>query len=387
MSVRKRKGSANYWYSFSVKGHRYRGSTGTADRGLAEIVEARERHDLLMQAVTGRKPEIAFDAAGGRYLAEVANFQSTGGTVGSALARMAKALGPGTLLSQLDGDALAQLVAKRRADRVGKKPPKGKADRRPMVTNATVNRDLELVRRIMRRAGDVWGCAVAKVNWSQLMLPEPKERVRHLSQDEERRLFRTLRPDYWPLILFAMLSGMRLGAVIGLTWPQVDLEGQVLHILLKSKEPGGRPHVVPITPAMAALLQGERGRHERRVFTYVCERNRRDPNTRMLQVKGQRYPFSKNGWRKDWAAALKAAGVPNFRFHDLRHTAATRLMLETGNLKAVQVMLGHSDITTTARYAHVGTADLRRLMTSAQDAAAQARGGPQLATQQHRKRR
>ena len=66
-------------------------------------------------------------------------------------------------------------------------------------------------------------------------------------------------------------------------------------------------------------------------------------------------------------------------------TGDIKTMLETGNLKAVQVMLGHSDIGTTARYAHVGTADLRRMMTEAQDAAAQAVSGPQLAVARPRK--
>ncbi len=380
MSIRKRPGSSNWWYSFTFKGHRYRGSTGTDDRAIAEIVAAKERHDLLMQAVTGRRSEISIDAAGGRYLLEVAQYQPTGPTIARALSRIAATLGPALLLSELDSDRLAAMTAARRSDRVGRKPPKGQPDRRRLISNATVNRDLELVRRVMRRAADVWGCSVAKVDWPKLLLSEPKERVRHLSLDEERRLFRTLRPDYWPMVLFATLSGLRLSAVISLTWQQVDLEEQVLHVMLKSKEPGGRPHVVPVTPAMAALLQGERGRHDKRVFTYVCERNRRDPASRMLQVKGQRYPFTKNGWRKDWAAALKAAGVPNFRFHDLRHTAATRLMLETGNLKAVQVLLGHSDIATTARYAHVGTADLRRMMTATQEAVASAQGSQPLAT-------
>ena len=58
-------------------------------------------------------------------------------------------------------------------------------------------------------------------------------------------------------------------------------------------------------------------------------------------------------------AALTAAEIRDFRFHDLRHTFATRLLRQTGNLKLVSRLLGHTQIETTMRYAHVIDADLR----------------------------
>jgi integrase len=57
--------------------------------------------------------------------------------------------------------------------------------------------------------------------------------------------------------------------------------------------------------------------------------------------------------------ARKAAGIPDIRIHNLRHTAATRTMRKTRNLAVVQRQLGHKRVTTTMRYAHVAEADLR----------------------------
>ena len=91
-----------------------------------------------------------------------------------------------------------------------------------------------------------------------------------------------------------------------------------------------------------------------------------EPQGQRQRRKGERYPFSKNGWRKDWWRALEAAGIEDFRFHDLRHTAATRVLRASNNLKVVQEMLGHSDIGTTARYAHAMIEDVRAAMESAQ---------------------
>ena len=66
----------------------------------------------------------------------------------------------------------------------------------------------------------------------------------------------------------------------------------------------------------------------------------------------------KTAWRR-----TRATIAPDMRFHDNRHTTATRLIRRTGNLKAAQKLLGHADISTTARfYAHVDMDDLRALM-------------------------
>jgi integrase len=64
--------------------------------------------------------------------------------------------------------------------------------------------------------------------------------------------------------------------------------------------------------------------------------------------------------RKEWEAAVKAAGLEDFRFHDLRHTAATWAGLHGGDIAAIQRMLGHSRIETTMRYRHVLREDVKR---------------------------
>jgi integrase len=67
--------------------------------------------------------------------------------------------------------------------------------------------------------------------------------------------------------------------------------------------------------------------------------------------------------RKWWLAALAEAKITDLRWHDLRHTFATRLMMHTGNLKIVQEACGHANITMTARYAHVSQSDLAEAMS------------------------
>ena len=100
----------------------------------------------------------------------------------------------------------------------------------------------------------------------------------------------------------------------------------------------------------------------------MCARNRHDPKRNALQKKGERYPFTAAGWRRAWARALDEAKIENFRFHDLRHTAATRAQRAVGNLKTVQRMLGHKDIKTTLRHVRSDVADVRAAMEAVEEA-------------------
>jgi integrase len=95
------------------------------------------------------------------------------------------------------------------------------------------------------------------------------------------------------------------------------------------------------------------------VFTYLCQRS----SKKLGRTKGERYPVSYEGMKTAWRRKRVKVGAADMRFHDNRHTAATRLVRRTGNLKAAQKLLGHADISTTARfYAHVDMDDLRNLM-------------------------
>ena len=192
--------------------------------------------------------------------------------------------------------------------------------------------------------------------WKDHILPEPEERIRELTAKEEEALVEALgemREDYLPMIDFAILSGLRLGNVIRLTWSDVDYEAMVLRVRGKSRKPGGKTIILPLTTAMTVLIAERREEHPIYVFTYVCKRSRGE------RRKGKRYPYSQNGWRKDWAKVLAAAGIEDFRFHDLRHTFGTRVLRQTGNMKLVQKALAHEDIATTAKYGHVLLEDLR----------------------------
>ncbi|MCK9544784.1 MAG: tyrosine-type recombinase/integrase, partial [Novosphingobium sp.] len=98
------------------------------------------------------------------------------------------------------------------------------------------------------------------------------------------------------------------------------------------------------------------------VFTYIAERSSPRRPDRVQRIKGQRYPFSVQGWDRKWRKALKDAGIEGYRFHDNRHTAATR----SGSIEVANRLLGHSDYRTTQRYFHPAEATVRDALIAAE---------------------
>lgn len=249
------------------------------------------------------------------------------------------------------------------------------------VAGSTINREVELARRMFNWLDDL-NYDVPRIKW-KLALDRNAEvkRIRELKPDEEVRLFAALgelHPELYLLCEFAMLSGQRLSALIGLTWDRVDFPNREITVFLKTKLKAAKPHVVPMDDRMEEIIRSfPEVEGWANVFTYISRnggggrkwegrRNRagyqRQVNEQLIRRVGRRYPFSEDGWRTVWKQALEKAGVTNFRFHDLRHTALTRLVRETGNLRIAMELAGHADISTTTRYAHADKSDVRAAM-------------------------
>jgi integrase len=214
---------------------------------------------------------------------------------------------------------------------------------------------IEPLRQILNRARLIWKEPISEIAWKTHTLKEPRERVRELKAEEEAKLFAVLRNDYHPILRFALLTGLRLSEIPRLRWDDIDWGGRQITVLGK----GNKLATIPMPPDVRDLLWQLHNHHAEAVFTYVAARARQG------RERGDRYPITRSGLQIAFRRAVTAAGIPNFRFHDNRHTAATRVLRAGGNLKVVQKMLRHENIATTAKYAHVQDEDVMVAMQAA----------------------
>lgn len=348
MSVYKPKGSPFYQYDFQLGGDRFSGSTKCTNERDARAVEKAEREKAKQAQAAARaaSASLKINDVAGRYWQEVGQHHAGKANTWRDLERLVEYFGPETLLTEIDDNAVATLVAWRRGHRVTrttKKPrPKG-APPLPLISNATVNRSTtEVLKKLFTRA-KAWGVRFDhEPNWKMHWLAEPQERVRELVGDEADRIEAATRDDYGPFFAFARASGLRLKECL-LKWSEVDWGAR----RIRKPGKGGKLVTTPITNAIREILWPLQGHHPEHVFTYEAV------STRPGRVRGQRYPITYQGVKTAWRRLRRTAGVQGFRFHDFRHDVGTKLLRQTGNLKLVQRALNHADLKTTAKYAHV----------------------------------
>jgi integrase len=337
----KRNGSPHWWASYTVDGRRFRYSLGTDDQDVAGIRAADDHRKALIGHITGEKDEIDLDHAVGRYWMEVARFQASAATTRHQAKPLLRLIGRATRLSAIGDKTVAAYVARRRGERArrGKSPRKGRGsaamDR--LVGNATVNREVELLRRIVNKAAsEAWGYAVGTVDWQRHLLEESDGNTRWLTRQQVDRILAVAAPHMKAPLIAAICTGLRASNVMRLDWSQVDLQARLITVRIKSRKPGGRELALPIAGPLLVELANLGNREAGRVFLY----------------RGR--PI-KTDVRHAWLTALRKAKIATpYTWHDLRHTAASWMRQRGVPLDIVQKILGHTDIKSTERYAHIG---------------------------------
>ncbi len=170
---------------------------------------------------------------------------------------------------------------------------------------------------------------------------DPKnERDRVLSQDEWERLYSASVGHFKPILLVAYQLGARLGEILPLTWDRVDLHRgfiKLRSIDTKSQE----RRLIPMTP------------HVREAFAQLAK-VRSLKTKRVFLFKGRAI----NSIRRTFKTAKRRAGIEDFRFHDLRHCAATNLRRAGVDTVTAMRIVGHKSEKMHKRYNSVAEADL-----------------------------
>jgi integrase len=230
--------------------------------------------------------------------------------------------------------------------------------RKSVRTKASVNREVLLLSRIFTLAISNREARFNPVSEVKLFKGETR-RTRYLLPEEEGKLMAALtgrRATIRLLVVVALQTGMRRGEIMKLKRSDIDFHRGEIHV---TGTKTNQNRVVPINETLRFELQDHLGRVE---SSWVFASPK--PGGHIVEI------------RKSFARACSEAGVEDFRFHDLRHTAATRMGEAGIDPFTIAAILGHKNIAMTASYTHATQTAKRRAVAALEEANRET--GPQI---------
>lgn len=221
---------------------------------------------------------------------------------------------------------------------------------------ATINRHATTLKHFARWAAEagLMPKPIAAALREARTLREPAGRVRWLSEKEQRTVDEHLEGWLRPIVDAAARTGMRCGELTNLRRREVDDRRREI-VLTRTKN--GKPRIVPISDELAGILGALQ---DLGPDSYVFPIPRR--SSRVAAPKRSEDTRRRDLASQAWAAFCAKHAIADLRFHDLRHDAATRIRRAGHGLDVVATVLGHSDVRTAQRYAHLGQAQIREAL-------------------------
>lgn len=313
------KRGKTWWIDFtSPAGERIRRSAETSDKSQAQEFHDKLKAEAWRVNKLGDKPKYTWDEAGYKFLIETQNKASHRND--KTALRWLQQYFHNKLLCDIDRELIMRIAQTKAAE----------------SSTTTANRLLAVIRTILRKACYEWEW-IDKVPKLKLY-PEPKRRIRWLTQNEVKTLFQELPRHQQDMMLFALSTGLRQSNVVKLEWSQIDLDRKAAWIHPDQAKARKAIHV-PLNSIGLSILERLAGNHPTRVFTY----------------KGK--PISTAN-TNSWRSALKRANIANFRWHDLRHTWASWLTQQGTPMNVLQELGGWESIEMVRRYAHMSKPQL-----------------------------
>jgi len=177
-----------------------------------------------------------------------------------------------------------------------------------------------------------------------------------LTPDEVQAFLAHVNPKYYALFLAAVMTGLRRGELLGLTWGDINWEREVIHVT-RSLYMGKL--IQPKTErSMRVVAMPERVAHELKKLRLKRPGSEKEL---IFRTDSGRPIEPDNLVKRQFLPALKRAGLKKIRFHDLRHTHASLLIAQGESVKYIQDQLGHASVQTTLdRYGHLFPEDRKR---------------------------
>jgi integrase len=327
-----RRGKIWYIRFKGPDGRMIRQSTGQESKRLAEDILKKQKIELAEDKFLDKqeRPSMTFPELCEWYWEHHGRHLKWNGLRG--LLNRLKGFFKDRLITAITPELVCEYIALRRS--------------RDRISTTTANRDLQLLKSMFNLIINYkrWRKVLENPVGYLKLFKENHGRVRFLEQDEIQRLLEACDEHLRPVVICALYTGMRKSKIFNLKWRDVDLRRKTI-FLLRTKN--GESRHLPISGELEKVLLSLPSRFEGG-YVFPSYLPRRNEDLKSGEVNE---PFTdvKNSFHK----ALKKAGIEDFRFHDLRHTFASHLVMSGADLNVVRELLGHKSLQMTLRYAHL----------------------------------
>ena len=313
-----------YYVDFYVDGKRVRRKIGKSKTLALKALES-AKADVIRgkYQIPVKKNKVLFEEFAKIYLDHVKGYKKSARSDGTSIRNMMPYF-KGKKLEEIHPFAIETFKIKRRKE----------------VKPASVNRELACLKHMYNMAIK-WGYVKKNPVREVKLFKENNERLRYLSEEEEEALIEACVPHLRPIVIVALNTGMRKGEIFGLKWKSVDFRNHTIRI---EKSKNNESRIVPMNELVYEVLRKQR------------------------KLNNQEYVFvNKNGKpytdiKRSFKSALEKAGISDFRFHDLRHTFASNLVMSGADIVTVKELMGHKSIKMTMRYSHLSQQHKREVV-------------------------
>lgn len=314
---------------------------------------------------SGELPILTIDEAFARFFLERGQYQTLPKQKLTRLENLKRDLGV-TYLHEITETVVNSLVAKYRQT----------------LKNSTINRYLALLSVIINVAEYEWRVKTYRLQINRFKLKEPAENIKFLkNKDVAKKIIDNAAKHLKPIIYTALYTGLRPNNIRNLKWENIDFANNQITVKIKDRnKDGGKNHTIPMIDKLKNIIE-EQPKINEYVFNYhgkpiksvsrswhsifykfvPADNITPDDVVEHRLIKNKKTgKFEKIAYKR----VLKDPTLPYTDFYTLRHTAATWILKETNNLRITQQILGHADIKTTLKYAHVLDEEKRNALNS-----------------------
>jgi integrase len=317
-----------YWMCYKINGKLYRESTGKTSQKEAEYVQACRRKEIADEKLPDiKRANFKLAELAKEYL-KWAERQRSYKDKKLWIKQLIEVFGS-LDLKELNTMAIEQW----QCERLKRNKP------------ATVNRILATLKHMISK-GVQWEMAsenALKQVRNVKLLEENNRRLRFLNVDECQTLISCCAKHLRPIVIIALNTGMRKSEILSLRWEQVDLRHG---FILLSTTKNGERREIPINTTVEDVL------------------NEIPHSVESVHVFTNRNGSPYRDMKKSFHTAIRSAGIHDFKFHDLRHTFASHLVMAGIDLTSVKELMGHKSLTMTMRYSHLSPTHKRKAVNT-----------------------